>query len=117
MARAAIAIQTASEDGTELAAGTSINGTGASGGYIAAGGDTSKLLILAANASGGALNFTLIAGDSSPAFRTGLGDKVVAVANNKTEAIVVESARIAQSDGQLYVDTSGALTITALRLP
>lgn len=78
----------------------------------------SKLLYFrAANASGGAGNFTIFAGSQPLAISSGQGNLVVAVANSTSQWIgPVDSARFLQTDGSLKIETSVVLTTAAFTI-
>lgn len=94
--------------GTAAAAGVAINP--ANGAVVATGGFMGRLLlyVMVTNAGGG--NVTVKKGVNPPAFRSGLGDLAISFAQNDEKYIVVESARFAQANGDLYLDFDAGLT-------
>lgn len=116
MARDAVAItELTLNGGTDEPAGTTINVS--NGAYVAAGGNTDKLLLIVRNTNASARVVTIPAGVGPTA---ALGDLAVTVAaNTGVELIVLESARFAQSDGNINIDfaASFAGTVACLRLP
>ncbi len=118
MARDAVAITNlAVNDATALAAGVAINP--ANNAVIAAGGNTQRLAIHVTITNAGGADVTVKAGSNPPAFAAGQGDLVETFAQNDEKFFVIESARFAQANGDIYVDfEAGATgTIAAYRLP
>lgn len=84
-----------------------------------------RLVLVVANTGGSSPTVTIRAGvgggaTPGPAFRSGLGDKVVSAnASGTTYIGPLQSARFAQLDGSVSVDFSSGSTgtITALLLP
>jgi hypothetical protein len=97
--------------GTAPGSGTAINVT--NGATIAAAGETRRLIVHVKNSAGSSKNVTIKAGVYPPAFRQGIGDVVVAVANSGEQLIIVESARHVQSDGSIWLDYESGMTGTA----
>lgn len=118
MARDAVAITSLTLDGgVDLVAGTAINTS--NGGAIAAGGDTSKLVIWVSNTESAAYDVTVVAGTLQEAVRAGVGNLVYEVGAGEEAFLVVESARFVQDDGAIYLDYETSMTgfATAYRLP
>ncbi len=118
MPRDAVAITSLSPNAaTALVAGVAINP--ANNAVIAAGGNTQRLLIYVNNTFAGAKNVTVKAGANPPAFAAGQGDLTESFAQNAEKFFVIESARFAQTNGDIYVDFENGMTgvIAAYRLP
>lgn len=94
----------------------------ANGMYFATDGRTSRYLLHVKNTNGAGQNITIKAPADTlpyPAFRSGLGDLVVAIAATTGEKmIVVDSARFMQDGGNVNVDfdagTAGSAVIYKL---
>lgn len=119
MARDAVTV-TALTSGTAATnpAGTAINVS--NGAAIAAAGDTSRLLIRITNTNGSDRVATILAGDSPPALRKGIGDLAITVpATTGDKVVVVESARFMQDDGAIHIDFGASMAgvVSAVRLP
>lgn len=116
MARDAVAIETVLANEPRVKGfGTAI--VPANGAVVHAGGDTRRLLLaFTGTASGAAM---ILAGTNPPAVRAGLGYLPVPVQEGNDTFVVIESARFAQANGDIYIDfTSGcAGTVAAYRLP
>lgn len=89
--------------------------------YIAAGG-TGDRLFVEATAGGSAGNggtVTIKAGANPPGFRAGLGDLDTVIGDGATKLIgPLESARFAQADGTIYLNTTSFVgTFRCYRLP
>ncbi len=88
-------------------------------------GDTHDILLELANTAEAAATMTVavLAGDNPPAFRAGLGDLAISLAQNAVKYVVLESARFMQSNGVINVKSTPAstktqtLAIRAYRLP
>lgn len=116
MARVSVGIVTLSKTDGTLHAGGSL--TVADGAVIAAAGKTSNLLIQVKN-TGSAGTITIPVGDHPPALRN-IGDVAITIgATTGEKFFVVESARHAQDNGDIYLDFSSGMngTIAAYRLP
>lgn len=114
MARDAVTITDLSLDaGTTPATGTTIDP--ANGVSIAAGGDTSRLLLEISQTAEADKDITIVAGTG---FRAGLGSLVLTL-NAATSLVAIESARFAQADGSIHIDfeTGTTGTVKAYRLP
>ena len=103
-------------------AGTAI--VHASGAEIAAGGNTGKLLIRIEHTTNAQKTATIKAPTDNPAApRAPLGDLTITMAAGNTtvqrHAIVIESARFAQTDGKILIDFAADTTgnIWVWRLP
>lgn len=98
-------------------AGTAISSGAGNGGQVAASRPELTVLRLS-NASGGSGTATVKAGANPPALAAGQGDLTVTIATGTARFIgPFESGRFIQSDGSLIVETSVAMTMTALRVP
>jgi hypothetical protein len=87
---------------------------------IPAGAKTRRLLLRIVNTFAGSKTVTIKAGVNPPSVRAGIGDLAVVMgAQNDVAYVVLESARFAQANGDIYVDVAAATTgsILALRLP
>lgn len=87
---------------------------------IPAGGDMGRLLLRIVNTFAGSKVVTVKAGVNPPAFRAGLGDLAITMAaQNDVAYVLLEAARFAQANGDIYVDVAAATTgsILAMRLP
>lgn len=119
MARDAVDITSLSLDaGVDAVAGTTI--VTADGATIAAGGNTSKLILYVTNTESAAYDVTIKAPTDNPAaVRSGLGDLVYEIGATEEAFIVIESARFAQTTGAINVDFETGMTgaISAYRLP
>lgn len=92
--------------------------TQANGIVIAAGGETTNLVIYLENTSGSAgATVTISAGN--PDLAQVSKAQTVTLAASAKAAIVLESARFIQSDGSVLIDTASGNTVSAaaLRLP
>ena len=119
MARDAVTITALGIDaGTARPAGTTVDP--ANDLVIAAGGNTGKLLVELTNTDATARVATIVAPtDSQQAVRSSLGSVAVTCAQNVPQYVVIESARFAQSNGDIHIDlaSSFAGTARAYRLP
>jgi hypothetical protein len=119
MAKGTITIKELTQNGGTVASPHTI--VAADGALIHAGGNTRKLVIVVKN-SGTALpgTVTVTAGANPPAWRQGLGDLTVVVPVSSERLILVESARFAQADGDIYLAFSASINSElayAYRLP
>lgn len=70
-----------------------------------------------------AMAVKVLAGDNPPAFRSGLGDLSISVAQNAVRYLVLESARFMQSDGKINIVFTPAngktqtMTVRCYKLP
>ncbi len=119
MARDTVAITTLSVDaGTPEGAGVSINPE--DGAVLSVGGNARKLLIVVDNVTEDAADVIVVApSGNAHAPRSSLGDLTVSVAAGSRGFLMVESARFAQSNGDIFLDFSADAegTISAYRLP
>jgi hypothetical protein len=92
MARDAVSV-TAATLATLFAAPAGTTITVANGAYVAAGSDCSRLLLILTNTAVADKIFTIKAGDSPSAIRSGLGDLAVTVPASSTRYLFVESQR------------------------
>lgn len=118
MARGSIPITSLVTNAGTIAAGSAIDT--ANGMYINAGGDTSGLVIRITNTAGTVGTVRFVPGTNPPAFRAGLGTVELTVPATTGEVMVVlESARVAQSGGEIYIDFVTGMTgvVSAYRLP
>lgn len=78
-----------------------------------------KLILRVHNSTGSTKNLTVKAGVNPPAFRSGIGDLVVAHATTVVRYYALESARFLQADGTINVDFETGMTgtIWAFMLP
>lgn len=75
-------------------------------------------IVLRVSTGEDATTVTVIAGDSPPALSAGQGDEVVAMTSASAVFIgPFESARFAQSNGNLHVDVSTTATVSAFHMP
>ena len=119
MPRGTVNIQQLSVNAGSAYAGTAIDGV--NGLIINAGGKTRDLLLRITN-SGGTIGTVLInPGSYPPAYRSQLGTVTGTLAATTGEMyIAVESARVVQADGSIYIDflpTTMAGQVYAYRLP
>lgn len=87
---------------------------------IPAGSDSGRLLLRITNTFAGSKVVTVKAGVNPPAFRAGIGDLAITMgAQNDVAYVLLESARFAQANGDIYIDLAASMTgtILALRLP
>jgi len=118
MARGTVAIADGVANGATVPTAHTI--VTANGALIQAGGRTRKLVLRITNTGGTAGTVTAKAGVNPPAWRNGLGDMAVVVAETTGVAyLLVESARFAQANGDIYLDFSAEIvgTVEALELP
>lgn len=100
--------------------GTAYTIVAADGALIRAEGKTAKLMLRIAITGGTPGTISINAGVNPPAFRQGLGAATVVVPETSgVKYVVIESARFAQANGDIYLDfNAGAVgTVTCLRLP
>lgn len=98
--------------------GVAINTT--NGATIAAGGDTSRLVIWVYNSESAEKDVTVVAPTThAEAVTSGQDDLVVAIAAAGTAFITVESARFSNADGTIYLNYESGMTgfAAAYRLP
>jgi hypothetical protein len=87
---------------------------------IPAAGQSQRIVLRVKNTFAGSKVVTVKAGDKEPAFRAGLGDLAVTLAQNAVKWIgPLESARFIQNDGTIEVDVASGTTgeITAFQWP
>lgn len=104
-----------------LNSGTASDGTAidtSNGHVIENGGYTSRMVIRVNNTGTVAGTVTVKAGANPPALLKDLGDTTIAVDASAESYIVLESARYAQSDGDINIDIAGLSgSIYAYELP
>jgi hypothetical protein len=119
MARDAVSITSMTNNAGTAVTGTTITPT--NGQSVAGGGKYRNLVLHVKNSGGTAGTVTISAGGAySPAWRKGVGAIAVTVPANGERLITVESARVVQSDGSIYLDFTPASmvgTTAAYRLP
>lgn len=109
MPRTALPITALPANAGTAAAGTAVDPT--NGHVIAAGSDMRRILLHLKNTAVAAKNFTVKAGVNPPAFRGGVGDLIIAVpATSGERFVVLESARFAQANGDIWLDAEAAAT-------
>lgn len=92
----------------------------ATNGHIITGAATEEIVLRVTNGGGGSIDATVQSGANPPASSAGQGDLVQAVAAGATQFLgPFTSGRFVQSDGSLWLDLSGAtsVTVTAFRVP
>lgn len=120
MARVTVPIQSLVQNGGTVSAGTALDA--ANGMVIAAGSKTRGLLVYIKHSGGTAGTpgtCSVVPGADPPAFRQGLGTLVDVTPTATDRVLLVESARFAQANGDIYLDLSTGFTGTvyAYRLP
>lgn len=119
MARSVVTITALAMDGgVAEAAGATI--VPAEGAVLQVGGNTRKLLIVVDNTSDANRVVTLVAPTNNPhAPRSALGNVAYTVAAESRALFVIESARFAQPNGDVFVNFAASTTgtIAAYRLP
>lgn len=119
MARDAVTVTDLTIDaGTDLVAGVAI--VPADGATLDLNGDFGKLFLYVSNTESAAYDVTVVAPtDNAHALRSGLGNLVYEVGAGEAALIPLESARFAQTGGELYVNFETGMTgfIAAYRLP
>lgn len=99
------------------AAGVYQNADSVNGMYIAEAGKAGTLLLHFKNTNAATRDVTIQSGsggDVGPSFRSVLGDLVFTLAVTSGEELVwiTDTARFAQSDGQIWIDFSAATNVT-----
>src|SRR5690242_16766277 len=90
---------------------------GAGNGFTIANPGSKLILLRVANASGGSGTVTVLAGTQPTAISGGQGNLSDTVANSTTRWIgPLESARFAQPDGSIAIETSVVMTVTAISI-
>ncbi len=118
MPRGTISIQDLVTNGGTVGTPWSIDAT--NGGLIQAKAKTRRLVIQVKNTAGAQGTLSLVPGANPPAFRQGMGTATVTVpATTGERFILVESARFAQANGDIYLDFSAGMTgsVNVYRLP
>lgn len=115
-----ISVETASTTFQADPAGTATVAGAGNGVSVASGGswhgyqDMDRVILRLNNATGGALTATIKAGTNPLAPSGGQADLVISIPATSTKWIgPFDSARFAQSDGSLAVDSSGVITVSA----
>ena len=80
---------------------------------------SSKVIVRLNNTFAGSKDFTILAGDNPPADAAGQGDLVIAIAQDATVLVVLESSRFWQSNGTIRINVAASTTgfISAIQLP
>jgi hypothetical protein len=81
--------------------------------------DADKLLILINNTTAAEKEVTIKKGENPPAVRKGLGDLVIKVPEKSQAVVAIESARFANTEGNIIVSCAASTTgfLSAIRLP
>ena len=81
--------------------------------------EMSKLIVRLNNTFVGSKDFTILAGDNPPADAAGQGNLVIALTQDATVLVPLESARFVQNDGTVRISVAAATTgfISAIQLP
>ena len=79
----------------------------------------SKVIVRLNNTFAGSKDFTILAGDNPPADAAGQGNLVIAIAQDATVLVPLESSRFVQSNGTIRIDVAASTTgfISAIQLP
>lgn len=116
MARSAVTICEMTLDAGFAATADAIDTS--NGHQIAAGDAAHKILVFVDNTGTVDGTVTVKAGDNPPALRAGLGDLEIEVAGSARSFFMLESARFAQSNGDIEIDIAGCSgNIYAYQLP
>jgi hypothetical protein len=87
-------------------------------GQQVAAGDIDGLILIFANASGGAAVVTIKAGTAFNAWMKSYGDLTVAVPNGQSRVVgPLESARFENGDGMVYINSDVVVSTTAIQVP
>lgn len=117
MARTAITLNTLTRNTQLEATTTNVDTTN---NHVLTADDAEKVLLVITNTTGSDKTCTVVAGDSPPAVRKGIGDLTFTVTNTETRYLMIETARFLQSDGTINIDLQAGYTggtITAIALP